>query len=128
MIVEEARASAFGAVRLDRYRELAGWQRMQATDAAVAQCATVPEALNRFEAAYERLLAVLHGLTPVELDRPFVLYEPQPAAKPVTTTLRRRVVAMAASHLREHQAQVAETLSHWRAADQERRGPRAPGA
>lgn len=128
MIVEEACAGAFGAVRLDRYRELAGWQRMQATDAAVARCTTVPEALDRFEEAYGRLLTVLNGLTPVELDRPFVLYEPQPAAEPMTTTLRRRVVAMAASHLRDHQAQVAETLARWRAADQEQQRPRAPGA
>ncbi len=111
MIVEEARAQGFGEVTL--HPGLPGWRRMQDTDAAVAACADVPAVLDCFERTYGRLLALLRGLTPEELDRPFVLRSPQPT---VTTTLRERVVRTAAEHLREHQSHLAETLARWREA------------
>src|SRR5262249_35102505 len=90
MIVEEARAQDFGSVRL--YQELAGWQRMLNTDGAVAACSTVSAALARLEQAYKQALPVLQGITPEELDHPFVLYSWRPDAAPVGTTLRQRVL------------------------------------
>ena len=111
MIIEEARAAGFSEAEL--HPGLPGWRRMQDTDAAVAACADVPAVLDCFERTYGRLLALLRGLTPEELDRPFVLRSPQPT---VTTTLRERVVRTAAEHLREHQAHLAETLARWRSA------------
>ena len=111
MIVDAARAADFGEAEL--HPGLPGWRRMQDTDAAVAACADVPALLDCFERTYGRLLALLRGLTPEELDRPFVLRSPQPT---VTTMLRERVVRTAAEHLREHQAHLAETLARWRAA------------
>lgn len=113
-IIEGARATTFGAVQLDFERLL---PRAQSTDAEVARCATVPDARDRFERAYRRLLDVLDGLTPEELDRPFVFLDQQPGEPPaMTTTLRQRVLPRAASHLREHQAQLADTVARWRAA------------
>ena len=44
---------------------------------------------------------------------PDAALEWQPDAEPVTTTLRDRVIQMAASHLREHQTQMLETLARW---------------
>ncbi len=111
MIVEEARAQGFGEAEL--HPGLPGWQAMQETDAAVAGCADVPAVLDCFERTYGRLLALLRGLTPEELDRPFVLCSPQPT---VTTTLRERVARTAAEHLREHRTHLAETLARWREA------------
>ena len=111
MIVEEARARGFGEAEL--HPGLPGWRRMQETDAAVTECADVPAVLDCFERTYGRLLALLHELTPEELDRPFVLHSPQPT---VTTTLRERVVRTATEHLREHQIHLAETLARWRSA------------
>lgn len=115
MVVEEARAADFGAVRL--HSGLAGWQRALAADAEVARGEGAPAALDCFERAYRRLLAVLEGLTSEELDRPFVFLDQQPGEPPATTTtLRERVLARAVGHLREHQAQLADTLARWRAA------------
>src|SRR5262249_19770815 len=114
MIVEEARAQDFGSVRL--YQELAGWQRMLNTDGAVAACSTVSAALARLEQAYQQALPVLQGITPEELDHPFVLYSWRPDAAPVGTTLRQRVLRTATEHLHEHRAQLAESLARWRAA------------
>jgi hypothetical protein len=114
MIVEEARASEFGDVRLSS--ELAGGRRMEATDAEVAGCAATPDALASFERAHSRLLAVLAGVTSEELDRAFHFHEPRAGAEPRTTTLRRRVLTMAALHLREHHDQLAGTLANWRSA------------
>lgn len=115
MVVEEARATAFGTVRL--HSGLVGWQRALAADAEVARCEGAPAALEAVERAYRRLLAVLEGLTSKELDRPFVFLDQQPGEPPATTTtLRARVLARAVGHLREHQAQVADTLARWRAA------------
>ena len=111
MIVGSARAADFGEAEL--HPGLPDWRRMQDTDAAVAACADVPAVLDCFERTYGRLLALLRGLTPEELDRPFVLRSPQPT---VTTTLRERVVRTAAEHLREHQVHLAETLARWRVA------------
>ena len=111
MIVEEARAQDLGEVTL--HPGLPGWQAMQATDAAVAACADVRALLDCFERSFGRLLALLRGITPQELDRPFVLRSPQPT---VTTTLRERVIRTAAEHLREHQTHLAETLARWREA------------
>ena len=111
MIVDAARAAQFGEVTL--HSGLPGWGQMQDTDAAVAECADVPAVLDCFEHTYGRLLALLRGLTPEELDRSFVLRSPQPT---VTTTLHERVVRTAAEHLREHQVHLAETLARWREA------------
>ena len=111
MIVDAARAAQFGEVTL--HPGLPGWGQMQDTDAAVAACADASAVLECFERTYQRLLARLCGLTPEELDRPFVLRSPQPT---VTTTLRERAVRTAAEHLREHQTHLAETLARWRKA------------
>ena len=108
MIVDAARAADFGEAEL--HPGLPGWRRMQDTDAAVAACADVPAVLDCFERTYGRLLTLLRGLTPEELDRPFVLRSPQPT---VTTTLRERVVRTAAEHLREHRVHLTETLARW---------------
>ncbi|HSH80915.1 MAG TPA: GNAT family N-acetyltransferase [Herpetosiphonaceae bacterium] len=111
-IVDEARARNFGSVRL--HPDMAGLQHMATTDAAIAQSSTAAAALACFERTYEHLLAVLEDITSEELDRPFVLsYTWQPEVEPVTTTLRERVIETATSHLREHQAQVLETLTRW---------------
>ncbi len=111
MIVDAARAAQFGEAEI--HPGLPGWRRMQDTDAAAAACADVPAVLDCFERTYGDLLALLRGLTPEELDRPFVLRSPQPT---VTTTLRERVVRTAAEHPREHQVHLAETLTRWREA------------
>ena len=111
-IVEEARAQGFGAVKL--HAEIPGYRRMLATDAEVAQCATRAAILDRLNQAYQQALAVLQGIAPEELDRPFVFYRWQSEPEPVTTTLRRRVLQTAIEHLREHRAHLAETLELWR--------------
>ena len=80
----------------------------------VLACATAPDVLDRLISAYRSALAVLDGLTPDELDRPFVLVAWEPDAQSVTSTLRRRVLRTAADHLREHHVQIAETLVRWR--------------
>jgi len=114
LIVDEARASSFGTV-VPR-PELDGWQRMVATDAAVAECTTTQAALDCFELTYQGMLAVLDGITPHELDRPFVFRRPD--AEPYTTTLRQRVIQTAASHICEHQDHLSDMLARWRAAQQ----------
>jgi GNAT superfamily N-acetyltransferase len=111
MIVDEARAADFGTVTL--HADLAGWRQMIATDAAIAQCSATQEAWACFERTYQRMLAVLENVTRAELDRPFVFCRPD--AEPLTTTLRQRVVAMAAHHMREHQPHLSDTLERWRA-------------
>jgi uncharacterized damage-inducible protein DinB len=113
MIVDETLAAGFGTVRL--HPELAGWQRLVATDAAVNACATVTAALDLFNEAHERLMLSFAQLTPADLDYEFVLLPWQPDAEAVTTTLRRRVLETATDHLREHQAQMSDTLARWRA-------------
>jgi uncharacterized damage-inducible protein DinB len=112
MIVEEVRAANFSIVRL--HRESLGWQRMAATDAEAMQCTSVAALSECFERAYQRLLTTLMEVTKGELERPFVLYSMQPDTEPLTTTLRHRVFLTAADHLREHQAQLADTLAQWR--------------
>jgi hypothetical protein len=51
-----------------------------------------------------------YSLNSQELDQPFVLVSWQPT---ITTTLRKRVLQMAASHLREHKPQLSNTLMQW---------------
>ncbi|MFL5805472.1 MAG: DinB family protein [Roseiflexaceae bacterium] len=144
MIVDEARATSFGAV-VPR-PELDGWQRMAATDAAVAECRSTQAALDCFERTYSNpksfvnrhraprsavlgsqfsvlvgllyqgMLAILYGITADELDWRFVFRRPD--AEPYTTTLRQRVIQTAASHICEHQAHLFGTLARWRAAQQ----------
>lgn len=114
MIVKEAYAMNFGIVRL--HPELSGWQRMGETDAEAGRCTDVAALSACFERAFQRLMTVLAGITDEELERPFVLYELQSNAEPHITTLNQRVLHMAASHLREHQAQLSETLARWRSA------------
>jgi hypothetical protein len=111
MIVEEVRAANFGIVRL--HEELPGWQRMGATDAEAWQCTTVPALCDCFERAYQRMFAILQVITAEELDRPFVLYSMQTNIEPLHTTLRRRVIEMAANHIHEHHAQLADILARW---------------
>ncbi|MFN8487907.1 MAG: DinB family protein [Caldilineaceae bacterium] len=111
MILEEARAANFGAVRL--HTELPGWQRMVATDTEAWQCGNVAELYNCFGQAFQRLMADLETFTEDELDQPFELYEMQPNAKALPTTLRQRVLQIAENHLREHKDQLTETLVHW---------------
>ena len=110
MIVEEARASRFEIVKLDP--ELQGWKLMAASDATVAQCKTTAAAFNCFNHTYQAMREVLGGLADAELDQPFVFY--QPDREPYTTTLRQRVLEMAASHLREHRLQLSRTFADWR--------------
>ena len=114
MVVEEARRTAFGVVRI--HTDLPGWQRMRATDRAVAEAGGVAAALAEFERSYARALAVLRGITPEELDRSFTIDFDQPDAESGATTLRRRVVDQMASHLHDHHAQLAAMLDGWRAA------------
>ena len=111
-IVEEAQAQGFGVVRL--HADTPGYRRMLATDADVAQCMTVAALLDRLNQAYQQALAVLRGIAPEQLDRPFAFYRWQSEAEPVTATLRRRVLQTATEHLREHRAHLAETLELWR--------------
>jgi uncharacterized damage-inducible protein DinB len=119
MIVDEARATNYARVRL--HPELAGFRQMTATDAAVVQCATVLAALACFERAFQRMLTVLQGCAPEELDRPFSLsLSWQPDIEPVTTTLAQRVLTTAVDHLREHQTQLSDTLARWQATHRER--------
>ena len=113
MIVEETLGAGFGTVRL--HPELAGWQRLLATDAAVNACSTVSAALELFNQACERLNLALEHLSPEELDREFVLLPVRPDDGAVTRTLRRRVLDIAADHLREHKAQMSDTLTRWQA-------------
>lgn len=129
-IIEGAREGGFGAVQLDFECLL---PRARATEAEVARCATAPAAREAFERAHRRLLAALEGLTPEELDRPFVFLDQQPGEPPaMTTTLRERVGPRAAGHLREHQGQLASTLARWRGGSgprpRARRRPRLSGA
>ena len=109
MIVDEARTTQFGDVRL--HPGLAGWRSMQATDAAIAQCMTTLAALDCFERTYQRMLEVLDEIRPEELDRPFVFWRPDTA--PSTTTLRQRVIGMAAEHMREHLPHLSRSLAEW---------------
>jgi uncharacterized damage-inducible protein DinB len=111
-IIEETRASDFGHVHL--VPGSAGWQRIVATDAAVMQCATVSAVLDRLTLAYQTAMAIFEGLTSEELDRPFVLYAWRPDVKTEHCTFRQRVLQTAADHLQEHQAQVADILTHWK--------------
>jgi len=110
-IVEEARAAHFGILQL--HTGLAGWQRMADTDAAVAHCTTTQAVLGCFEQTYQRMLAILHSITPEECQRPFVFQSWQSNAKPLTTTLQQRVIEMVASHMHEHQPQLLQTLASW---------------
>jgi hypothetical protein len=109
MIVDEARTTHFGTIQL--HPELAGWQQMGATDAQIAQCTTTHAVLDCFECTYQRMLKVFRGLRVEELDRPFVFC--QPKAVPTTTTLRQRVIQMAADHIREHQSHLSAILARW---------------
>jgi uncharacterized damage-inducible protein DinB len=114
LIVEQARATDFGTARLDP--SLPGWRRVEATDAAMLACRDVPATLDQLAATRDRALATFEAITPDELDRPFMLASWRPDAAPQTTTLRHRVLEMAADHLDEHHTQLAETLSRWRQA------------
>ena len=66
------------------------------------------KATAAFIAAHEAITALISTLLDEALGW-------QPDAQPETTTLRQRVLQTAADHLREHQAQLAETLVRWRA-------------
>jgi|SRR5579872_6465146 len=112
MIVEEARKSAFGVVKL--HPDLPGWRRLQDTDAAVLACATTAEVCGQLNVVYQRAVAILSAISPEELDRSFTLESWRPDVAPETTTLRKRVLEMVADHLREHYGQLAETLAQWR--------------
>lgn len=113
MIIDEALASGFGAVRLSQGPP--GVSRVLATHADMNKRTTVAEALDGFRYASRRLLDALERLTPEQLDRPFVLDDAlQPDGGRETTTLRRRIVGRCAEHLREHHAQLDETLALWR--------------
>jgi hypothetical protein len=109
MIIDEARATQFGDVRL--HPGLAGWHAMSATDAAVAECTTVQAMLDCFQRTFWHMLDIVQDLQPAELDREFRFSRPN--AEPWTTTLRQRVLAMAAEHIREHQSHLSETLAAW---------------
>lgn len=113
-IIEETCASDFGDVYL--VPGSAGWRRIEATDTAVMQCATIPAALDRLTLAYQSAMAIFEGLAPAELERPFMLHAWRPDAETEHCTFRQRVLQTAADHLREHQAQVADSLAHWQAA------------
>lgn len=111
IILEQARAARFGTVRL--HRDSAGWRRMLATDAAVAQCTTSSAVLDHFERGYQKALVHLKNISTEELDRPFAFYTWHPDAQLVNTTLRQRVIHEMANHLKEHQAQLADLLARW---------------
>ncbi len=109
MIVDEVRATGFGTVRL--HPDLAGWQQMAATNAAVAACTTAQAVLDCFERTYQRMMDVLTDIRLEELDQPFVFWRADDKAQ--TTTLRQRVIQMAAEHMREHGPQLTQTLASW---------------
>lgn len=111
LIVEEARKSRFGTVKL--HPDLPGWKRVEQTDAAVLACPTTAEACALFNATHARAIAILGEISLQELDRPFVLDSWRPDVAPVTTTLRTRVLEAAADHLREHHDHLRETLAQW---------------
>jgi uncharacterized damage-inducible protein DinB len=112
-IIEETRASEFGDVYL--ISGSAGWRRIEATDSAVMQCATVAAVLDQLALTYQSAMAIFESLTPEELDRPFLLHAWRPDAETEHCTFRLRVLQTAAQHLREHQAQVADFLARWQA-------------
>jgi hypothetical protein len=116
-IVEAARSARFGMVELQP--QSAAWNRILATVSTVRECQTVSAALAHFERTYERVLGSLSSLSPEEMDRGFVFRTWQPDAKAIPTTLRRRVVREMANHLREHEQQLVDTLTAWRAAAHE---------
>ncbi len=107
-ILEEARAAHFGTVRLRR--DSAGWRRMLATDAAVAQCTTGPSAPDPLERVSHQTLAPLENILPEEIDQPFVFYTWHPDAPSLQHVSPRRDFA-AVEHRRT------------RTADRVRRGP-----
>src|SRR5690348_14435719 len=111
MIVEEARTSAFGVVKL--HPNLPGWRRVEETDATVLARATTAEVCGEIASTYDRALGVLNAISPEELDRPFSLDSWRPDVAPETTTLRKRVLEMITDHVREHHSQLAETLARW---------------
>lgn len=111
LIVEEARTSQFGVVKL--HPELPGWRRLQDTNAAVLACATTAEVCAQLNAVYQRAFAILSAISPEELDRSFTLDESSPDVAPVATTLRKRVLEIVADHLREHHTQLTKTLARW---------------
>jgi DinB superfamily len=115
-IVEQARTQGFGMVRLTP--DMPSWQRIVATDAEVARCEPTAAVLAYFTQAYEQAMAVVRGLSPEELDRPFTFVTWRPDAVAEPTTLSRRVPATAAKHLSEHRAHIATTLSAWQRAQQ----------
>ena len=114
MIVDEARATRFGTLQL--HPNLVGWQQMLATDAAVAACTTTVAVLDCFERTYQGMLDVLADIQPQELDQPFIFW--QPDNQPYTTTLRQRVIQMAAEHMREHQVHLSDTLTLWQTTEE----------
>jgi hypothetical protein len=77
------------------------------------QCPDVAALIDGLNATYDRALAVFAAIPADELDRPFALASWRPDVAPATTTLRRRVLQTAAEHLREHHAQLTETLARW---------------
>jgi hypothetical protein len=107
MIVGEVRATYFGNVHL--HPDLVGWQQMATTDAKIASCITTSEVLNCFEHTYHRMLEILNTIQPDELDQPFIFW--QPDKESYATTLRQRVIQMAANHINEHQLQLSDTLA-----------------
>jgi hypothetical protein len=109
MIVDEARTTQFQTVQL--HSELAGWQQMLATNAQIERCTTAHSVLACFDSTYQRMLNVFCSLHLEELDRPFVLC--QPNAAPMTTTLRQRVIHMAAEHMHEHHLHLSAILARW---------------
>src|SRR5262245_55889409 len=123
MIVDEAFAANFGHVRL--HDGLPGFQRMAATDAAMAGCSSSAAALDCFERTYTRLQALLGTIALADLERPFVLATPQTDGAP--TTIRQRVIRMAAAHLREHQPHLNDILTRWQAAQQPMKADHLPG-
>ena len=111
MIVEEVRTTHFGIVQL--HPNLAGWQQMMLTDATVAVCTSTAAALDCFEHTYQRMRDILETIRAEEVDQPFVFWRAD--NEPHTTTLRQRVIVMAAEHLREHQVHLSDTLALWQA-------------
>lgn len=113
LIIEQARATGFGDVTLDR-EELG--RRVAESRAALARCASAAAVREYFARTFEEGAQVAASVREDELDRPFRMRSMRPGGMLEETTLRRRVVDRFGEHLREHEAQLRGTLDAWRVA------------
>ena len=110
-IVEDTIASNFGEVRT--IDTSPGYRRMYETDALAMQCKNTVDLAAYFEQAFVRLRTALEGVNGADLDKPFIYYGWQ-KDEPYATTLRQRVIAIAAEHMIEHKVQLEDSVTGWK--------------